>query len=238
MFDIITDRRKDPLGAMMLDYLEGNRNAFVEVESPTLEMWLMDGRTMFRDYREMDELEKRSLQLCKGKILDVGAGSGCHSLFLQENGHDVDAIDVSPGCVEVMKRRGVRNVFHKNLFSMNEQVYSTILMLMNGLGICGTLEGCNLFFQFAKSILAEDGQILAESTSLEPAGDEPPSGSDDEGYSGETEFVMKYRDIIGDPFPWIYADFPLMQTIAAYNGLRCEKVSENREGRYVMLIFT
>ena len=84
MRDIIHKAEKDPLGAMMLDYLNGRQDVFVEVDSTTLEMWTMRGETMFRSFTEMDDIERSALQLCEGKVLDVGAGAGCHSLYLQQ----------------------------------------------------------------------------------------------------------------------------------------------------------
>ena len=55
---------------------------------------------------------------------------------------------MSCGCVGVMKKRKVAHVIHGNLFSVENKIYDTLLMLMNGLGICGSIDGLNLFFQF------------------------------------------------------------------------------------------
>ena len=238
MRDIIHKAEKDPLGAMMLDYLNGRHDAYVEVESPTLEMWTMPGETMFRGFSEMDDMERSALQLCRGKILDVGAGAGCHSLYLQQNNMDVDALDISPGCIEVMAQRQVKNVLHQNLFSLTERKYSTVLMLMNGLGICGTLDGCNLFLQFIKTILAAGGQVIAESTDLGSLYED--LGTSDyslDSYYGETEFIMKYQSITSDPFNWIYVDFKTLETLAVFNGLRCEQVITDTGGKYLARIF-
>lgn len=205
MIDIIRKASKDPLGNMMLDYFYGLHDVFVEVDSPTFDMWTMRGETMFRDYSGKEEIEHMALHLCEGKILDVGAGSGCHSLFLQQKGKEVDAYEISPGCAQVMVERKVNNVFHKNIFSLKDRKYRTILMLMNGLGICGTLDGCNLFLQFAKTILDKGGQIIADSTDLSVLYNSPNEFDySSDGYYGETEFVMRYQNFKTEPFKWIY----------------------------------
>lgn len=238
MRDIIHKAEKDPLGAMMLDYLNGRQDAFVEVDSTTLEMWTMRGETMFRSFTEMDDMEQSALQLCQGKILDVGAGAGCHSLYLQQKNRDVDALDISPGCIQVMAQRQVKNIIHQNLFSLTERKYTTILMLMNGLGICGTLDGCNLFLQFIKTMLAPGGQVIAESTDLVSFYEDLENSFYSlDRYYGETEFVMKYQSIASDPFNWLYIDFKTLETLVVFNGLQCEQIVKDTGGKYLVRIF-
>lgn len=238
MIDIIDEADKDPLGTMMLDYLNGSKDVFVEVDSRTLDMWTMKGETTFRSHSEMAEMERIALQLCKGKILDAGAGAGSHSLYLQDNDLEVDALDISPGCIEVMAKREVKSIIHQNLFSLTEKKYTTILMLMNGLGICGTLDGCNLFLQFIKTILEEGGQIIADSTDLGSLYDDAgKSESTPDRYFGETEFVMKYQSITSDPFNWLYLDFRTLETLVDFNGLQCEQIMKDTSGKFLARIF-
>lgn len=237
MTDIIKSANKDPLGAMMLDYFNGSRDAFLDVESTTLDMWTMTGENMFRQYPEMAVSEQFALELCEGRILDVGAGSGCHSLYLQKNHKETDALEISPGCVEVMARKKVKNIIHQNLFLLKKKKYKTILMLMNGLGICGSLDGCNLFLQFIKTILVRGGQVIAESTDLSSFFDDANFDFSAEIYYGETEFVMKYKNITSDPFDWLYIDFDTLEGLVNFNSLRCEKLHSDINGRYLVRIF-
>lgn len=237
MLPLITRKADDPLGHMMLDYYHGDLEACIEVESENMEMTTMSGATMFRKYPYMTKLEQYALERCRGKTLDVGAGSGCHSLHLQELGHEVDALDISPGCIEVMKKREVDNPLHKNLFSLNERKYTTILMLMNGLGICGTLDRLNLFLQLARTLLMEEGHIIADSTDLnthlEPDESWEPSGK----YYGETEFVMRYRDAVSQPFNWLYIDYATLHDLAAFNGFYCEQLMIAGDGQYLVRMY-
>lgn len=232
----ITRKDKDPLGAMILDYLKGHKNIFVDVESNTLDMWKMYGHVMFRAVNAMNRIERKALSLCQGSILDIGAGSGCHSLYLQEKEYRVTALDISPGCVEVMHKRKIRHVVHDNFFSIKNKTYHTLLMLMNGIGICGSLDGLNLFLQSAGTILKSGGQILADSTDLSvlygPGTGLPENG----GYYGETQFIMTYKNITGDPFEWLYIDFETLQTYARFHGFTCEKIMTDNTGKYLARI--
>jgi SAM-dependent methyltransferase len=238
MNKIIYDTDKDPLGVMLLDYFNGNIDAYVEVDSTTLEMSTMRGETMFRTYSDMDEMEHQALRLCAGKILDVGAGSGCHSLYLQNEGKDVHPIDISPGCVEVMKKQNINNVSHQNMFSLDGQRYTTILMLMNGLGLCGSIDGLSMFIQYVRTILAPGGQVIADSTDLSSlyAGIEDKSVLGEK-YFGETEFVMKCGRAVSDPFGWLYIDFDTLRRMVTFNDLRCEKIMTASGERYLVRIY-
>lgn len=222
---------------MLLDFLNGNEEVDIEVTSPNLDMSKMSGKTMFRSYQTMDALEHMALAHCRSRTLDVGSGSGCHALYLQSRGLDVDGLDISPGCVEVMRRRGVNNVIHGNLFGLTGRKYSTLLMLMNGLGICGSLNGLNLFLQFVPTILKAGGQILADSTDITHTPDESERFEENTGfYIGETEFVMRYGNTISNPFEWLYIDFETLSHIVKFNGLQCKMLTEDESGRYLAQI--
>lgn len=75
----------------------------------------------FRSYEEMPDLEKMALSVCEGRILDVGAGTGCHSLVLQHFDNEVTAIDTAAHAVSVMKESGLKNVLHQDFFELENQ---------------------------------------------------------------------------------------------------------------------
>jgi len=233
------DKKKDPLGAMLRDFCSGDSEAFLNVWSSTLEMSTMQGSTMLRALAEMNDVEKCALAACGGRILDVGAGAGCHSLVLQSRGLDVDAIDISPGCVEVMLGRGVEKSYHRDILDLRNSCYDTVLMLMNGIGISSSLDGLNLFIQNLDTLLAPGGQLLADSTDLTGKFLENGEAVYDEegGYCGETDFVMIYKGLRSDPFSWLYVDFELLQTICSFHGYRCDKLIETEEKYFLTRIY-
>jgi len=206
------------------------------VESPLLEMSKMSGRVMFRRADQMSPIELKTLALCRGRILDVGAGSGCHSLCLQEQNREVMALDISPGCIEVMEKRKVSRRIHNSLFSLENQRYDTLLMLMNGLGICGTLDGLNLFFQYIRPLLRAGGQVLADSTDLASLYGNGEIIFQDGGYYGETQFAMGYKDIKGDPFEWLYIDYATLDYYVAFHGWQCDLIMQEEDGKYFVRI--
>ena len=228
---------KDPMGTAIADYFAKGKSAKLRVLSSQFEEDEIPTEQLFRTYDEMPELEQEALQLAKGKILDCGAGSGCHALALQEMGKDVEAIDISPLSVEVMKKRGVKEAYCVNLFDENYlQKFDTILMLMNGSGIIGKLENMGAFFTKMKQLLNPGGCIYMDSSDLRYLfEDEDGSFLIDlaAGYYGEIDFRMQYKQIKGEPFDWLYVDFQTLSYYANENGFKAEMVKEGEHYDYL-----
>lgn len=160
------DSKMDPMGRAIADYWKTKKADRLRVYSPMFEEDEMPLCTLFRTYETMPEIEKKALDMAKGRTLDAGAAAGCHSLVLQERGIDVTAIDISPLSVETMILRGVKNVRELDFFTLDNEQYETILMLMNGIGIVGTLERMPEFFKQLDKILAPEGQVLCDSSDI------------------------------------------------------------------------
>lgn len=218
---------KDPMGAAIRDYYLKGKASRLRVFSPDFDEDEMSVPTLFRNFKEMSPLEQKALELAKGKILDVGAGSGCHSLSLQEMGKNVVAIDISPLSVQTMKDRGVKVVKEINFFQIEGVFFDTILMLMNGAGIIGKIDKLPVFFSHIKSLLAPDGILLLDSSDLRYLYEEEDGSfmiDLNDNYYGEMEFYMQYKDIKGDQFPWLYIDFNTLQMYAEENGFKAELI--------------
>ena len=228
----------DPMGKAIADYYKNKKASKLRVFSPMFEEDEIPLQTLFRKYEDMPEIERQALDMARGKTLDVGAGAGCHSLVLQQHGIDVTAIDISPLSVQTMKDRGVKDAVEQDFFTLDEQ-YDTILMLMNGIGIVGTMERMSEFFHHLDKILASGGQVLCDSTDIsyvfetEDGIIELPS---DMPYYGEVSFQMQYEDIIGKPFNWLYLDADTLRQQAEENGYSVEIVTQGEHYDYLARI--
>lgn len=232
------DIKKDPMGRAIADYHKTGTADRLRVFSPMFEEDEIPLQTLFRKYEEMPKIERNALDMAKGKTLDVGAGAGCHSLVLQERGIDVTAIDISPLCVEVMKERGVKKVLEQDFFTLDGQ-YDTILLLMNGIGIVGTLERLPEFFRRLDKILAPRGQVLCDSSDISYVFEDKNGMIDiptEMEYYGEHSFQMQYKDTIGESFEWLYIDADTLKEKAAKNGYAVETVAEGEHYDYLVRI--
>ena len=195
--------------------------------------------TLFRTYDAMPGIEQKALDWAKGRTLDVGAASGCHSLVLQERGIDVTAIDISSLSVETMLARGVKKAILQDFFTLQGQQYDTILMLMNGIGIVGTLDRMPELFRQLENLLAPGGQLLCDSSDISYVFEDEDGFleyPEDMGYYGELSFRMQYKETIGEPFPWLYVDSDTLRKVAEENGYGSEVVAEGEHFDYLARI--
>ena len=232
---------KDPMGAAILEFQKQGKAARLRVLSSMFEEDEMPVTHLFRSVPEMPVLEQKALQLAKGRVLDIGAGSGCHTLALQEKGFMVKAIDISPLSCEAMKLRGVKDAECINLFDDHLGTgFDTILLLMNGTGIAGKIEHLPALFQRLKALLNPGGQILIDSSDLKYIYETEDDSFDinlNGAYYGEVDYQMIYKDVKGDRFDWLYVDFPLLKSIADTCGLHSELVAEGDHYDYLARIF-
>ena len=149
----------DPLGKACIEYLKGWRNQDIVVHSDHSEDDIIPVDYLFRSYDQMPITEQVALDICTGSILDIGAGSGCHSIHLLLQGKDVRAIDTSKLAVKAMNQRGLM-AEQIDFFNFDINIkFDTVLALMNGTGIGGTLFGFEKYLLKLKSHLNKKGQI-------------------------------------------------------------------------------
>lgn len=227
----------DPMGAAIADYFQQGKAARLRVFSSLFDEDEMPVDHLFRSYAEMPHLEQTALSLAEGSILDVGAGSGCHSLALQEMGKRVEAIDISALSVKVMQQRGVNQARCISLFDdAFYGQYDTILMLMNGSGIIGKLLHMPAFFRKIKQLLRPGGCVLMDSSDLRYLFEEEDGSFalDLAGeYYGEVDFQMQYKQIKGKSFDWLYVDFQTLSLYAEECGFKAELIEEGEHYDYL-----
>ncbi|RZJ59839.1 MAG: class I SAM-dependent methyltransferase, partial [Flavobacterium sp.] len=193
---------------------------------------------LFRDFKAMPKLEQKALELAKGRVLDVGCGAGSHSLYLQnEKGLDVTAIDISPSAIEACRLRGIKNSIAQDVMALENEKFDTILLLMNGAGMCGRLTKLPEFINKLKTFLNPGGQILLDSSDIIYMFDEDDDGGKwiptEVDYYGEVVFNISYKNEKEDPFNWMYIDYNTLQNAAHASGLSCELILEGEHYDYL-----
>ena len=231
---------KDLFGKAILDFQTNNSPEDLITETSISEADEMSVAYLFRSYEEMPKLEQKALQLAKGKVLDVGCGAGSHSLSLQNDRKlDVTSIDISPNAIEACQLRGLKKAKVQDVMTVENEKFDTILLLMNGTGIFGTLKETPLFLEKLKSLLNPSGQILIDSSDIIYMFDDDDDGGKwiiGNGYYGELTFTVSYKSEIEETFPWLYLDYNTLQNAAFANGLHCELVLEGGHYDYLAML--
>ena len=227
---------KDLMGRAIWDYYYQENSEDLQTETSISELDDLPVSYLFRDYQEMNALEKKALDSSFGKVLDVGSGAGSHSLYLQnERKLEVTALDISPKSIEVCKARGVKNAICEDLLQFSEKDFDTILLLMNGTGIFQSLEHIDQYLQKLKSLVAENGQILLDSTDILYMYDQDEDGGvlvPATGYYGELDYYLHYKGESELPMKWLYLDFDTLENATIANGFKIQKI-EKLEDSYL-----
>ena len=213
------------------DYFHGIRNHKLCVHDEYGPNMDMPVKTYFRGEKDLPELEQKALQLCKGKVLDIGAGAGSHALWLQQKGFDVTALEISPKAAKVIEERGVNQVIQQDIFSFKEHKFDTLLLLMNGIGLSATIAGLRRFLKHAKTLLNDGGQLVFDSSDLAYLyeGEEFPTTH----YYGEIKCRYEYKKAYSDWITWLYIDQDFLKSIAQKAGFKTEIIFEDGNDQYL-----
>jgi hypothetical protein len=226
----------DVIGVACKEYVAKGKAPDIKVKSSIKEDSVIPVSYLFRSFEEMPEIEHVALAACKGKVLEIGAGVGSHALELQNKNIEVLALDNSQGCYEVAKERGVKNFICEEFNTKIEGQFDTILMMMNGIGVCGTIKGLEDFLERAKEMLTSNGQIIFDSCDiLYMFLDEDGSMNFDlnGAYYGEVEYQMSFKKKVGKPFKWLFIDEYKMRLLAEKHNYSFEILFKEEEGMYL-----
>lgn len=227
----------DILGKALMDYHHGNYSEDIKTYSSLDEEDVIPLPYLFRNFDEMPRLEQKALQLAKGKVLDIGCGAGNHALYLQDKGLEVTGLDNSEGAISVSKERGVESLVNAAVLDYNKERFDTLLLLMNGIGLAGSLDHLDDFLQHLASLLQPNGQILLDSSDIIYMFNQDEDGGywipNNGSYYGEVNFTMEYKGEKGEPFNWLYVDFNTLQNGCWANNLDCELILSGEHFDYL-----
>lgn len=226
----------DPFGEAIQEYFEKGKAPDLNVNSNYTEDEEISASYFFRDEKQMPKLELKALKLCKGKILDVGAAAGCHSIVLQKKGYSVTALEKSLLAAEVLKKRGIQKVICDDIYSFSDQQFDTILLLMNGTGIGETISGLKKLLLHLKTLLNANGQILIDSSDIKYlfAEDDGSLWVDlaNPKYYGEMTYEVRYKKSLVK-FNWLFVDFDTLKKLTSKIGLECILAEQGEHHDYL-----
>jgi SAM-dependent methyltransferase len=231
-----------PFGRALSAYVSGDTSASIMLHTSLGEYDSLPVSIFFREPDQLLPFEVAAMNHCRGRVLDVGAGTGVHALLLQERGLGVTAVDILPEAVDIMKDRGVADARRAEMFEVRDREgFDTILMMMNGTGPLETLDGLDRFLDFAPHLLRRGGCVVLDSSAVEPQDppeNAPPGDWPDEpsSYVGEVWIRIEFDGERGRPFRELYLDHATLQGHAARAGWRCDVVFLEEYGTYTAVM--
>lgn len=168
------DPIQDAFGRALIDHHEGRHGPPLMLESDDGGIRAADLQPadFFLPFEAWAPWEQRLIHRATGAVLDLGAGAGRHSLHLQGLGHDVTAVDISPGAVSVCRARGIRNVRCADLRDLPaDEVWDTILLMCGNLGLAGDWEPTRALLRRLAQMTSMGGVLIGDS--VDPASDDP-----------------------------------------------------------------
>lgn len=219
---------KDLFGKAILDYAQHGCAKDLVTWTSISDRDTLPVAYLFRPFSEMPRMEQQALNLAHGRILDVGCGAGSHSLHVMQQGNDVTPLDLSANAIRACHLRGLPQAIEADVFEFSETGFDTILMLMNGTGIAGTLPRLEVLLRHLGGLLTENGQILIDSSDIRYMFDDDEQSSllARVPYYGELHYYLSYKGVREVPTRWLYTDFDTLSKTAWAAGLRAELVAE------------
>ena len=165
----------------------------------------------FAGFKEWPKHEKEAIKFVKGKVLDVGAGAGRVSLYLQKKGFDVTAIDNSPLAIKVCKKRGIKKArilpFEK-IEKLKPAIFDTIIMFGNNFGLFGNPKKAKRLLKKLHQITSPEALIIAESN--DPYKTKDPAHLSYHRFNkkrgrmpGQLRIRIRFRNYIGNWFDYL-----------------------------------
>jgi SAM-dependent methyltransferase len=226
-----------PLGLAIKDYYAGDTTATIKVIRDDSKKEDLAIAVFFRSPIEIP-LDKVALDNCRGRILDVGAGTGIHSLYLQNKGFSVCAMDVSPEACEVMRKKGVKEVQCASFADFTDEPFDTLLILGRSIGMVEDLAGLGDFLKRAKKLVKSKGQILLNSYDVSRTDnpqhlayhqDNRQAGR----YIGEIQMQLEYKDVKAPFTGFIHFDAATLAGHAEKAGWSCQIIVQENDGNYL-----
>ncbi len=234
----MSEQSMDLYGQALLDYYNGEQNTTIILRRDDGFSAELPLKVFFARPAEFSRIEQLALDMCRGDVLDIGAGTGRHSLALQQRGLNPYAIDISAGAVEIIRRNGMKRAECADIFEFNNGTFDTLMMLLHGIGMTETLDGFTKFLHHARTLLKPGGQLIFDSMDVrctEDAGNLAYQESNirKNRYFGEIHLEFGYNGMTGKPWKWLHIDQETMTERARIAGWNVEIVHTEAGGDYL-----
>jgi SAM-dependent methyltransferase len=235
--------RGDALGAALLAQLEQGGDAgrhIIErddgcVSSDPAELY-------FRQPGDWFAGEGSVRERARGRVLDIGAGAGRFAIELQKRGHDVVALDIDAGCLEVCRQRGVVNTFLGTVFDLADtrpKPFDTFLLMGHNIGLLGGPDQAPRLLGTLRDMATPGARVIG--SGREPLATNDPVNlayhqlNRDRGRPpGQLRLRVRWANLAGPWFDYWFVATDDLAVIAAESGWEIVDVVKGEDGDYLV----
>jgi len=226
-----------PFGLALLDYYNGDTEATFTICRDDGFIDLFSISVLFRASIDVN-IDKVALDNCRGRVLDIGAGTGLHSLYLRKHGLPVCAIDISPEACKVMQKRGLDEVHCVDISDFKAEPFDTLLMLGRSIGMVENITGLDCFLKDIRRLVKPDGQILLNSADVRSTTNPmhlayQEANRQSGRYIGEIRMHFEYKGQAGPTHEWLHIDSEALAEHSSRAGWQWEILINEDNGNYL-----
>jgi len=233
---------EDAYGRELLDQLEG-RAVYEIVERDDGYIDAHPAAGYLAEYDQWSPAEQESMTFVHGRVLDIGCGAGRHALYLQDKGHEVVAVDISPLAIEVCKRRGVRDARVMSITAIKSSLgdFTTILMMGNNFGLFANERGAKRLLRRFHRLSSRDGRIIAQARDPYRTDNEfhlwyHQRNRDRGRMGGELRIRVRYQKYMSRWFDYLFVSPTEMREIVDGTGWRVETLLGQEDPFYTAVL--
>ncbi|MCY4404527.1 MAG: methyltransferase domain-containing protein [Candidatus Poribacteria bacterium] len=240
---VLSDRQ-DAYGHLLYDFYNGVDNVeIVEREDGYFDTSRMGPTTYFAEFSDWEDHQKAAIKHACGRVLDIGCGAGRHSLYLQQQGHEVLGIDNSPLAIQVCKQRKLKNTSAVPITKLNSKfgVFNTIIMMGHNFGLVGSYKRAKWLLRRFSSMTPNDGIIIAET--MDPYRTENPIHLAYHQYnrergrmSGQLRLRIRYKIYATPWFDYLFVSKSELEDILVGTGWIIERYIDSDKPTYIAIL--
>jgi len=234
---------EDAYGQELYDYFINNQGVeIIERDDGFIEA-TTNLNIYFAPYEQWPPHQQEAMKYTHGRVLDIGAGAGRHSLFLQNQGFEVTAVDNSPKAIELCRVRGVDDARLLPITKISRHIepFDTIIMMGNNFGLFANPQRAKRLLRRFHNLTFPGGTIIAETN--DPYQTENPDHLAYHEFNrqrarmpGQVRLRVRHRKFKTPWMDYLMVSKEEMQEIVRDTGWRIDRFIDSQSSMYIAVL--